>query len=153
MSAAQGCFGVAMGSSAMVPQRVEQSQLLVQHPDAPSPAQPQVWCIFTLELSSVNIIYTSDAFVFVREQSFTLLWHYAVNISVYSALLCSGVTRSAHRRSQEEDGWWRPWWEEAALPGAEPGSSFSLQTETQDMGRLSGEEGRRTHLHQRLAVG
>ncbi|KAI2649690.1 Cyclic AMP-dependent transcription factor ATF-7 [Labeo rohita] len=40
--AAQGCLGVAMGSSAMVPQRVEQSQLLVQHPDAPSPAQPQV---------------------------------------------------------------------------------------------------------------
>ncbi|XP_056304965.1 cyclic AMP-dependent transcription factor ATF-7a isoform X1 [Danio aesculapii] len=38
----QGCLGVAMGSSAMVPQRVEQSQLLVQHPDAPSPAQPQV---------------------------------------------------------------------------------------------------------------
>ncbi|XP_077074500.1 cyclic AMP-dependent transcription factor ATF-7a isoform X1 [Siphateles boraxobius] len=42
MPAAQGCLGVAMGSSAMVPQRVEQSQLLVQHPDAPSPAQPQV---------------------------------------------------------------------------------------------------------------
>uniref|UniRef100_A0A3B1JRA6 Cyclic AMP-dependent transcription factor ATF-7 n=1 Tax=Astyanax mexicanus TaxID=7994 RepID=A0A3B1JRA6_ASTMX len=41
-SAAQGCVGVAMGSSAMVPQRMEQSQLLVQHPDAPSPAQPQV---------------------------------------------------------------------------------------------------------------
>lgn len=33
---------MAMGSSPMVPQRVEQSQLLVQHPDAPSPAQPQV---------------------------------------------------------------------------------------------------------------
>ncbi|KAL6483059.1 hypothetical protein MHYP_G00079310 [Metynnis hypsauchen] len=41
-SAAQGCVGVAMGSSAMVPQRMEQSQLLVQQPDAPSPAQPQV---------------------------------------------------------------------------------------------------------------
>ncbi|XP_067302163.1 cyclic AMP-dependent transcription factor ATF-7a isoform X2 [Pseudorasbora parva] len=41
-AAAQGCLGMAMGSSAMVPQRVEQSQLLVQHPDAPSPAQPQV---------------------------------------------------------------------------------------------------------------
>ncbi|XP_030624505.1 cyclic AMP-dependent transcription factor ATF-7a isoform X2 [Chanos chanos] len=40
--AAQGCVGVAMGSSALVPQRMEQSQLLVQHPDAPSPAQPQV---------------------------------------------------------------------------------------------------------------
>ncbi|TRZ00027.1 hypothetical protein DNTS_033578 [Danionella cerebrum] len=39
---AHGCLGVAMGSSAMVPQRLEQSQLLVQHPDAPSPAQPQV---------------------------------------------------------------------------------------------------------------
>ncbi|KAA0707161.1 Cyclic AMP-dependent transcription factor ATF-7 [Triplophysa tibetana] len=37
-----GCVGVAMGSSAMAPQRMEQSQLLVQHPDAPSPAQPQV---------------------------------------------------------------------------------------------------------------
>ncbi|XP_061592225.1 LOW QUALITY PROTEIN: cyclic AMP-dependent transcription factor ATF-7a [Cololabis saira] len=36
-------FGVmAMGSSAMVPQKAEQSQLLVQQPDAPSPAQPQV---------------------------------------------------------------------------------------------------------------
>uniref|UniRef100_UPI003AAFF35B cyclic AMP-dependent transcription factor ATF-7a isoform X7 n=1 Tax=Centroberyx gerrardi TaxID=166262 RepID=UPI003AAFF35B len=34
--------GMAMGSSPMVPQRAEQSQLLVQHPDAPSPAQPQV---------------------------------------------------------------------------------------------------------------
>ncbi|MBN3321277.1 ATF7 factor, partial [Atractosteus spatula] len=34
--------GMAMGSSPMVPQRQEQSQLLVQHPDAPSPAQPQV---------------------------------------------------------------------------------------------------------------
>ncbi|XP_043080237.1 cyclic AMP-dependent transcription factor ATF-7-like isoform X3 [Puntigrus tetrazona] len=42
MPTAQGCLGVAMGSSAMVPQRAEQSQLLVQHPDAPSPAQPQV---------------------------------------------------------------------------------------------------------------
>ncbi|KAM9445152.1 cyclic AMP-dependent transcription factor ATF-7a isoform 1-T1 [Clarias gariepinus] len=36
------CVSVAMGSSAMVPQRMEQSQLLVQQPDAPSPAQPQV---------------------------------------------------------------------------------------------------------------
>ncbi|XP_066564732.1 cyclic AMP-dependent transcription factor ATF-7 isoform X2 [Amia ocellicauda] len=35
-------LGMAMGSSPMVPQRQEQSQLLVQHPDAPSPAQPQV---------------------------------------------------------------------------------------------------------------
>ncbi|XP_064155067.1 cyclic AMP-dependent transcription factor ATF-7a isoform X1 [Anguilla rostrata] len=34
--------GVATVSSPMVPQRQEQSQLLVQHPDAPSPAQPQV---------------------------------------------------------------------------------------------------------------
>ncbi|KAJ8257485.1 hypothetical protein GJAV_G00186100 [Gymnothorax javanicus] len=34
--------GVAPGSSPMVPQRQEQGQLLVQHPDAPSPAQPQV---------------------------------------------------------------------------------------------------------------
>lgn len=33
---------MAMGSSPMVPQRVEQNQLLVQQPDAPSPAQPQV---------------------------------------------------------------------------------------------------------------
>ncbi|XP_033825569.1 cyclic AMP-dependent transcription factor ATF-7a isoform X2 [Periophthalmus magnuspinnatus] len=33
---------MALGSSPMVPQRAEQSQLLVQHPDAPSPAQPQV---------------------------------------------------------------------------------------------------------------
>ncbi|XP_061661592.1 cyclic AMP-dependent transcription factor ATF-7a isoform X9 [Syngnathoides biaculeatus] len=33
---------MAMGNSPMVPQRAEQSQLLVQHPDAPSPAQPQV---------------------------------------------------------------------------------------------------------------
>ncbi|XP_062397268.1 cyclic AMP-dependent transcription factor ATF-7a isoform X2 [Sardina pilchardus] len=36
---AQSCGGV---SSPMVPQRMEQSQLLVQQPDAPSPAQPQV---------------------------------------------------------------------------------------------------------------
>lgn len=36
------CVSVAMGSGAMVPQRMEQSQLLVQQPDAPSPAQPQV---------------------------------------------------------------------------------------------------------------
>ncbi|KAF7654273.1 hypothetical protein LDENG_00071700 [Lucifuga dentata] len=35
-----GC--IAMGSSPMVPQKPEQSQLLVQQPDAPSPAQPQV---------------------------------------------------------------------------------------------------------------
>ncbi|XP_070766251.1 cyclic AMP-dependent transcription factor ATF-7a isoform X2 [Enoplosus armatus] len=33
---------MAMGSSPMVPQRAEQNQLLVQQPDAPSPAQPQV---------------------------------------------------------------------------------------------------------------
>ncbi|XP_013874985.1 cyclic AMP-dependent transcription factor ATF-7a [Austrofundulus limnaeus] len=33
---------MAMGSSPMVPQKAEQNQLLVQHPDAPSPAQPQV---------------------------------------------------------------------------------------------------------------
>lgn len=33
---------MSMGGSPMVPQRAEQSQLLVQHPDAPSPAQPQV---------------------------------------------------------------------------------------------------------------
>ncbi|KAL2104103.1 hypothetical protein ACEWY4_000971 [Coilia grayii] len=39
---AQTCSGVSTGSSPMVPQRVEQSQLLVQQPDAPSPAQPQV---------------------------------------------------------------------------------------------------------------
>lgn len=32
---------MSMGSP-MVPQKAEQSQLLVQHPDAPSPAQPQV---------------------------------------------------------------------------------------------------------------
>lgn len=37
-----GHGGMAMGHSPMVPQRAEQSQLLVQHPDAPSPAQPQV---------------------------------------------------------------------------------------------------------------
>ncbi|XP_062871086.1 cyclic AMP-dependent transcription factor ATF-7a [Trichomycterus rosablanca] len=36
------CVSMAMGSGAMVPQRMEHSQLLVQHPDAPSPAQPQV---------------------------------------------------------------------------------------------------------------
>ncbi|XP_053706439.1 cyclic AMP-dependent transcription factor ATF-7-like isoform X1 [Synchiropus splendidus] len=36
-------LGVMMtGGSPMVPQRVEQSQVLLQHPDAPSPAQPQV---------------------------------------------------------------------------------------------------------------
>lgn len=34
-----------MGSSPMVPQKAEQSQLLVQQPDAPSPAQPQVHCV------------------------------------------------------------------------------------------------------------
>ncbi|XP_039656104.1 cyclic AMP-dependent transcription factor ATF-7a isoform X1 [Perca fluviatilis] len=33
---------MSMGGSPMIPQRAEQSQLLVQHPDAPSPAQPQV---------------------------------------------------------------------------------------------------------------
>ncbi|XP_061843009.1 cyclic AMP-dependent transcription factor ATF-7a isoform X2 [Nerophis lumbriciformis] len=33
---------MSMGGSPMVPQRAEQSQLLVQQPDAPSPAQPQV---------------------------------------------------------------------------------------------------------------
>ncbi|XP_029911740.1 cyclic AMP-dependent transcription factor ATF-7a isoform X2 [Myripristis murdjan] len=38
----QSMGGMAMGSSPMVPQRAEQSQQLVQHPDAPSPAQPQV---------------------------------------------------------------------------------------------------------------
>ncbi|XP_021176187.1 cyclic AMP-dependent transcription factor ATF-7a isoform X1 [Fundulus heteroclitus] len=38
----QNLGAMVMGSSPMVPQRAEQSQLLVQHPDAPSPAQPQV---------------------------------------------------------------------------------------------------------------
>ncbi|KAG7283846.1 hypothetical protein CRUP_034033 [Coryphaenoides rupestris] len=33
---------MGIGCSPMVPQKAEQSQLLVQHPDAPSPAQPQV---------------------------------------------------------------------------------------------------------------
>lgn len=31
-------------ASTMVTARPEQSQILVQHPDAPSPAQPQVCC-------------------------------------------------------------------------------------------------------------
>lgn len=39
---------MGMGSSPMVPQRAEQSQLLVQQPDAPSPAQPQVHCWYKL---------------------------------------------------------------------------------------------------------
>uniref|UniRef100_A0A8C7S4U6 Cyclic AMP-dependent transcription factor ATF-7 n=1 Tax=Oncorhynchus mykiss TaxID=8022 RepID=A0A8C7S4U6_ONCMY len=42
---AQQSLGGQMGGvagSPMHPQRMEQSQLLVQHPDAPSPAQPQV---------------------------------------------------------------------------------------------------------------
>ncbi|XP_014837728.1 PREDICTED: cyclic AMP-dependent transcription factor ATF-7 isoform X3 [Poecilia mexicana] len=38
----QNLGSMVMGSSPMVPQKAEQSQLLVQHPDAPSPAQPQV---------------------------------------------------------------------------------------------------------------
>ncbi|XP_061075804.1 cyclic AMP-dependent transcription factor ATF-7-like isoform X2 [Conger conger] len=37
-----GGGGVAVGSSPMVPQRQEQGQILSQHPDTPSPAQPQV---------------------------------------------------------------------------------------------------------------
>lgn len=37
--------GLVVGSaSTMVTARPEQSQILVQHPDAPSPAQPQVCC-------------------------------------------------------------------------------------------------------------
>ncbi|XP_031421625.2 cyclic AMP-dependent transcription factor ATF-7a isoform X3 [Clupea harengus] len=39
---AQTYSGLATGSSPMVPQRMEHSQMLVQQPDAPSPAQPQV---------------------------------------------------------------------------------------------------------------
>ncbi|KAM6977139.1 ankyrin repeat and SOCS box protein 8 isoform 1-T1 [Aplochiton taeniatus] len=38
----QSLGSMTMGHSPIVPQRVEHSQLLVQHPDAPSPAQPQV---------------------------------------------------------------------------------------------------------------
>ncbi len=90
MPTAQGCFGVAMGSSAMVSQRVEQSQLLVQHPDAPSPAQPQVWCIFTLQLSSVNFIYTTNAFCVCQGAIF----HFAVALrSKHLCLLCPAVFR------------------------------------------------------------
>lgn len=32
-------------ASTMVTARPEQSQILIQHPDAPSPAQPQVSCV------------------------------------------------------------------------------------------------------------
>lgn len=39
---AHSCGGVSTGSSPIIPNRMEQSQLLVQQPDAPSPAQPQV---------------------------------------------------------------------------------------------------------------
>lgn len=65
----------------------------------------------------------------------------------------SGVTRSAHGGSQAENNRWRPWREKTALPWAEPSSGFSLQTETQAVGQLSGEEGWGAHIHQRLAVG
>lgn len=47
---------MAMGSSPMVPQRAEQSQLLVQQPDAPSPAQPQVHDVVYSQGSDCNRI-------------------------------------------------------------------------------------------------
>lgn len=37
-----GCGMVVSTASTMVTARPEQSQILMQHPDAPSPAQPQV---------------------------------------------------------------------------------------------------------------
>lgn len=51
------CVSVAMGSGAMVPQRMEQSQLLVQQPDAPSPAQPQVLHLPTHVISLHTLNY------------------------------------------------------------------------------------------------
>ncbi|XP_064160621.1 cyclic AMP-dependent transcription factor ATF-7-like isoform X1 [Anguilla rostrata] len=42
LNGAGGGGGMAVGSSPMVSQRQEQGQLLSQHPDTPSPAQPQV---------------------------------------------------------------------------------------------------------------
>ncbi|KAF1390546.1 hypothetical protein PFLUV_G00059170 [Perca fluviatilis] len=41
---------MSMGGSPMIPQRAEQSQLLVQHPDAPSPAQPQRYLQHSLQV-------------------------------------------------------------------------------------------------------
>lgn len=43
-SSLNGSNLVVGSASTMVPARPEQSQILVQHPDAPSPAQPQVCC-------------------------------------------------------------------------------------------------------------
>lgn len=41
-----GCGMVVGTASTMVTARPEQSQILIQHPDAPSPAQPQVsWAL------------------------------------------------------------------------------------------------------------
>jgi len=43
-SSLNGSSLVVGSASTMVTARPEQSQILVQHPDAPSPAQPQVCC-------------------------------------------------------------------------------------------------------------
>lgn len=56
---------MAMGSSPMVPQKAEQSQLLVQQPDAPSPAQPQV----------LNVKYK-----FLTNMFFVIHTKYALNL-------------------------------------------------------------------------
>lgn len=49
---------MSTGSSPMVPQRAEQNQLLVQQPDAPSPAQPQV----------LNVSQLTDSFTSLKQE-------------------------------------------------------------------------------------
>lgn len=51
-----GCGMVVGTASTMVTARPEQNQILIQHPDTPSPAQPQVSCALGWEKRCVALI-------------------------------------------------------------------------------------------------
>lgn len=61
-----GCGMVVGTASTMVTARPEQSQILIQHPDAPSPAQPQVSTAVGWEESAVILLPFMTCLFFYR---------------------------------------------------------------------------------------
>ena len=64
-----------------------------------------------------------------------------------------GITRTAYRWAAAANGRRWPRWSKAALPREESGRGVALQTETQTVGQLPGEEGWGALQHERLTVG
>lgn len=132
---------MSTGSSPMVPQRAEQNQLLVQQPDAPSPAQPQV-------LSSNSwpwLIHFSKARKVVSLFFFFLL--------IYLRLPPPGISSPANRWASAADGRRWPRRAKAALSREEPGGGITLQAKTQAVGLFPREKGRGARHSEHLTVG